>query len=101
WLRDPADRRAAIVRRGVAPMKSMIIAGMAAGFADAAHGAGLKTNAGFSGVSPFDPTRDYGADFARFLVSPGARHLVMCHPGRIDGELRAIDPIVETREQEL
>jgi chitin disaccharide deacetylase len=26
---------------------------------------------------------------------------VMCHPGYVDDALRALDPVVETREQEL
>ena len=25
----------------------------------------------------------------------------MCHPGIVDDELRSLDPVVETREQEL
>jgi predicted glycoside hydrolase/deacetylase ChbG (UPF0249 family) len=101
WLRNPAERHRTIVRRGVAPLKSIVIAGLAAGFGDAVRDAGLTVNEGFAGVSPFDPARDYGADFARYLVDPGPRHLVMCHPGRADDELVGLDPIVATREQEL
>jgi chitin disaccharide deacetylase len=26
---------------------------------------------------------------------------VMCHPGEIDDEIRSLDPVVETRPQEL
>jgi len=101
WIRDPAERPAAIRRRRVAVPKALVIAGLAAGFGRAAHRAGFTTNAGFAGVSPFDPGRDFGSDFARFLLAPGARHLVMCHPGEIDDELRRIDPVVETRKREL
>ncbi|MDJ1159408.1 ChbG/HpnK family deacetylase [Chelatococcus sp. SYSU_G07232] len=102
WLRNSGDRPAAIVRRGIALRKALVIAGLATGFAAAARRAGFATNAGFAGVSAFDPHRDFGADFARFLVAPGARHLVMCHPGEAeDAELAAIDPVVETRPQEF
>jgi predicted glycoside hydrolase/deacetylase ChbG (UPF0249 family) len=101
WLRNPAERHRTIVRRGVAPLKSIVIAGLAFGLADAVRDAGLSANEGFAGVSPFDPTRDYGTDFARYLVDPGPRHLVMCHPGHADEELVGLDPIVATREQEL
>ncbi len=101
WLRNPAERQRTIMRRGVAPLKAMVIAGLAFGFAEAARAAGFRTNDGFAGVSPFDPARDYGADFARYLLEAGPRHLVMCHPGRPDDELRRLDPIVATRGQEL
>ena len=37
-------------------------------------------NHGFSGLSPFDPARDYAHDFGRFVADIGPRHLVMCHP---------------------
>jgi predicted glycoside hydrolase/deacetylase ChbG (UPF0249 family) len=35
------------------------------------------------------------------IRAPGERHLVMCHPGRVDEDLRALDPVTVTREQEL
>lgn len=101
WLRDPAERPAAIGARRVAGAKASVIATLAAGFGRAARAGGFATNAGFAGVSLFDPRRDFAADFARFLVAPGPRHLVMCHPGEIDDELRRIDLVVETRPQEL
>jgi hypothetical protein len=100
WLRDSGDRLGAIVTRGVAVPKALVIAGLSLGFARAARRAGLETNEGFSGVSPFDPARDFGADFARFLAVPGPRHLVMCHPGLVDDDLARLDPVVATRPQE-
>ncbi|MFO1149313.1 MAG: ChbG/HpnK family deacetylase [Alsobacter sp.] len=101
WLRDSGDRLGAILVRGVAAPKALVIAGLSLGFARSARRAGLETNEGFSGVSPFDPTRDFGADFARFLAVPGPRHLVMCHPGLgDDDELARLDPVVATRPQE-
>lgn len=101
WLRDSGDGLGAIVSRGVAVQKALVIAGLSLGWRRKAEHAGLTTNRGFSGVSPFDPARDFGADFARFLLAPGPRHLVMCHPGHIDADLRRLDPVVETREQEF
>lgn len=101
WLRHPGDRAAAIVWRGIAVAKAMVIATLAQGFPMAARQAGFDTNEGFAGVSPFDPARDIAADFARFLAAPGRRHLVMCHPGEIDAELARVDDVVATRPQEL
>ncbi len=101
YVRDPSDSIAAIRARGVAVRKALLISGLAAGFGRAVRAAGLATNQGFSGVSPFDPARDFAADMRRFLVMPGQRHLVMCHPGHVDDVLRRLDPVVESRETEF
>lgn len=101
WLRDSADRTARILKRGVETKKALALAWLARGFAKEARARGFEVNDGFSGFSAFDPSRDYGADFARYLAQPGGRHLVMCHPGHVDDELRSADPVTTTREQEL
>ena len=62
---------------------------------------GLTCNDGFAGYSPFDPSVDYAKLFKSYLNMPGARHLIMCHPGYVDDALRRLDPVLETREQEL
>jgi predicted glycoside hydrolase/deacetylase ChbG (UPF0249 family) len=101
WMRDSADSPIRILRRGVQAPKAMIVAAAGSGFAAGAHAHGFATNEGFSGFSAFDPRRDYGRDFAAFLKAPGRRHLVMCHPGRVDAELERLDPATYSREQEL
>jgi predicted glycoside hydrolase/deacetylase ChbG (UPF0249 family) len=101
WLRDSADTLARILRRGVETKKALALAWFARGFADEARAKGFQVNEGFSGFSAFDASRDYGADFARYLAQPGPRHLVMCHPGHVDDELKSLDPVTTTREQEL
>lgn len=100
YLRDPADSVGAIRARGVAVGKALVIAGLAAGFRGAALRRGFRVNRGFSGVSPFDPARDFAADLHRFLIRPGPAHLVMCHPGFVDDELVRLDPVVATRPVE-
>lgn len=97
YLRDPADSAAAIRERGVAVGKALTIAALALGFRGAALRRGIPVNSGFSGVAPFDPARDFGADLARFLLRPGPAHLVMCHPGFVDDELARLDPVIATR----
>ena len=62
---------------------------------------GLVGNDGFAGFSSFRAADDYAAQFERFLVAPGRQHLVMCHPGFVDDDLRRLDPVLETREHEL
>jgi chitin disaccharide deacetylase len=101
WLRDSGDRPWRILLRGAHARKALIVRGLAFGFTEAARRAGFATNDGFAGFSDFDPQRDYGAQFATYLRARGPRHLIMCHPGHVDDELRAQDPVTETREQEL
>ena len=101
WLRDSADRPSRILARGVERKKALLLAWFAHGFASAARAQGFTLNEGFAGFSAFDSRRAYPQDFASYLKAPGARHLVMCHPGRVDAELAALDPVTATREQEL
>jgi chitin disaccharide deacetylase len=101
WLRDCGDRWDRIVARRHEASKALIVAGFARGFAAAARRAGFPVNEGFAGFSPFDPAQDYARQFERFLQAPGRAHLVMCHPGHADAELRALDPVTTTREREL
>lgn len=97
-LRDPFDTPGRITARGVAVAKGQTIAALAAGFGRSARGRGFPVNHGFSGVSPFDPRRDFREDFRRFLMAPGKAHLVMVHPGLAnDQEIAALDAVVETR----
>lgn len=100
WLRDPADTPGRILARGVAAQKALTVAALALGFRRLAHRHGFVTNHGFAGFSAFDPARDYAADFSTYLMAPGDGHLVMCHPGFIDDELRAVDTVLETRPLE-
>ena len=101
WLRDPADDLAAIFARRGPIVKALVIAMLARGWRNAAATGGFATNHGFAGVSAFRSTGDFGTEFASFLVAPGPRHLVMCHPGEIDSELASLDPVVESRPMEL
>jgi hypothetical protein len=101
WLRDAADRPGRILARGGERGKALAVAGLSAGFGTAAARAGFRTNDGFAGFSAFDPAADYGALFSGYLRSPGRAHLVMCHPGEVDDDLRALDPAVGSREVEL
>ena len=101
WMRDSADRMSRILTRGVEVPKAMTVALAGRGFGERARASGFVTNEGFAGFSAFNPRRDYAADFARFLAAPGARHLIMCHPGRVDAELERLDPATYSREQEL
>ncbi|MBK9083359.1 MAG: ChbG/HpnK family deacetylase [Rhizobiales bacterium] len=101
WLRDCGDRPGRILRRRVSAAKALALALLSRGFRAGAERRGFLVNDGFSGFSGFDPGADYPAQFARYLVAPGRRHLVMCHPGHVDDELAAVDPVTTSREREL
>jgi hypothetical protein len=100
WLRDPADGLGAILARGVSVGKSLVIAALAQGVGRTARLRGFATNEGFSGASGFDPHGSYEQDFQRYLMVPGRRHLIMCHPGHSDDALLALDPATGSRDKE-
>ncbi|WP_407519829.1 ChbG/HpnK family deacetylase [Methylobacterium oryzisoli] len=100
WLRDPGDRLPAILARPASP-KALLVRSLAAGFRAAAAQAGFSTNRGFSGFSDFGPGEGFAAAFERAFAALGPAPLVMCHPGHVDEELRALDPVVASRPAEL
>ncbi|MCI4679786.1 ChbG/HpnK family deacetylase [Rhodoblastus acidophilus] len=101
WLRDSADRPKRIFARGKHWGKALTVAALARGFRAKAKAAAFKLNDGFSGFSDFDAKTDYAEDFATFLRAPGAKPLIMCHPGHVDEELARLDPVTASRETEL
>lgn len=101
WLRDAGDGLHRIFFRGAYARKALAVRTLAAGFKSEAKRRGFLLNDGFSGFSSFEPGRDYARQFETYLRAPGKRHLIMCHPGHVDDELRALDPVTITREQEL
>ena len=101
WLRDPSDRATAILRRPIGRSKALIVKSLARGFARSAHAAGFRTNAGFSGFAPLDLSVPAARVFEEAFSKLGTHPLVMCHPGYVDDDLRALDPALESRVEEL
>jgi predicted glycoside hydrolase/deacetylase ChbG (UPF0249 family) len=101
WLRNAGDGLCRIAVRGGEARKALAVRSLSAGFKREAARRGFTVNDGFAGFSSFDPGRDYAAQFSAYLRAPGRRHLIMCHPGHVDEELRQLDPVTITREQEL
>ena len=101
WLRDPSDGMAAILRRPIGRSKALIVKSLAQGFARSAHAAGLQTNKGFSGFAPLDLSAPAARVFEEAFSKLGPRPVVMCHPGYVDDDLRALDPALESRVDEL
>jgi chitin disaccharide deacetylase len=98
-LRFPADSLRRITQRNRALSKAATLAGLASGFDRAARQAGFACNDSFAGVSDF-AVDGVAADFAAAAIAPGACHMVMCHPGFVDDELKRIDPLTDRRVAE-
>lgn len=80
--------------------KTRFLALLNAGFRSQARARGLVFNTAFAGAYDFAGSRDYAAMFEEFLKGMPSGGLVMCHPGFIDDELRARDPLQAQREAE-
>lgn len=94
WVRTCTDTPAALLAR---PFRGKAVASAvhSLGLRRAATARGIACNDGFAGH--YDFARDYAAIFPAFLRRPGARHLVMCHPGTAT---RAGDAIAAARVRE-
>jgi predicted glycoside hydrolase/deacetylase ChbG (UPF0249 family) len=101
WLRNSADRPMRILARGRSWAKALTVSLLASGFGAKAKRAGFKVNDGFAGFSDFKMGSDCAADFAAYLRAPGARPLIMCHPGYVDDELEQCDRVTVSRPAEL
>jgi hypothetical protein len=99
-VRDSADAPARILARRAMALKALQVRALTGGLRRAL-GQGARLNDGFSGFSNFQPQADYAAQFETYLTAPGPRHLVMCHPGYVDDELRRLDPATVSRIAEL
>lgn len=100
-LRVCDERFATIRRRGVQLFRSAVIAAMGAGLRRLADAQGIATNRHFSGVRSFTEREPYRALFQRYVAVAHRGLAIMCHPGHPDSELRALDPVVGTRADEL
>ena len=100
-VRDSSDAPHRIARRRAFAGKALQVNALAVGFRRAMRAAGHVLNEGFAGFSDFRPEGYDARQFATYLVAPGERHLVMCHPGHVDDALRRLDPVTELREAEL
>jgi predicted glycoside hydrolase/deacetylase ChbG (UPF0249 family) len=80
--------------------KARFLAALSFGFRRNAARAGLRFNPAFAGAYDFGADENFAALFARFLGGLPAGGLVMCHPGFVDAELKARDPLTDRREAE-
>jgi chitin disaccharide deacetylase len=101
YVRCCAEPLTRIRRRGVAPLKTVIIGSFGDALRRRARAANVATNSGFSGVYDFRaPGFSMEQLFSRFLQEAGVNHLVMCHPGFVDADLATRDHVTSIREDE-
>jgi predicted glycoside hydrolase/deacetylase ChbG (UPF0249 family) len=84
----------------VADRKGMLLDMMSAGFRKRAGAAGIAVNPAFAGSYDFGTDPDFATLFAKFLDGLPDGSVVMCHPGFVDDELKALDPLTNLRERE-
>ena len=101
WLRSCAEPWHRIAGRGVDVRRAAVVAALARPLRRQAGRRGIAQNDSFRGVNGFPAGRTAAEVFPRFLAGPGARPLVMCHPGVADRVLAGRDPIAAAREDEL
>jgi predicted glycoside hydrolase/deacetylase ChbG (UPF0249 family) len=80
--------------------KGLLLDVLSRRFRRRASALGLATNPGFAGTYDFHDAADIATLFPRFLEGLPDGGLIMCHPGFVDAELRALDPLTTLREKE-
>ncbi|MBP2298874.1 ChbG/HpnK family deacetylase [Azospirillum picis] len=100
YVRLCAEPATAILRRGVAVPKALLIGGLGRGLARMVRDRGIPANNRFGGIYDFANARPFAELMPRFTEGLSGRPLVMVHPGLPDEELRRVDSLVEPRRAE-
>jgi predicted glycoside hydrolase/deacetylase ChbG (UPF0249 family) len=98
WIRQCGRSDAA--PKSFADPKGFILDALSARFHRLAIRNGLRTNPAFAGTYSFQPGAVFEDLFPGFLDGLPDGGLVMCHPGKVDDELRQLDPLTDLRERE-
>jgi predicted glycoside hydrolase/deacetylase ChbG (UPF0249 family) len=98
WVRQCG--RPALAPKSLADPKGFILDRLSARFRRLAAQHGLRTNVAFAGTYSFRPGADFAKLFPDFLAALPDRGVVMCHPGKVDAELKRLDPLTDLRESE-
>lgn len=98
WLRQCG--RAGAARKSLADPKGFILDALSARLRSLAARYDVRTNPAFAGTYSFAPGADFAALFPTFLDGLPEDGVVMCHPGKVDSELRRLDPVTDLRQRE-
>jgi hypothetical protein len=101
WVRQ-CGRPVTPLRHRLQDKKALLLDALSGTFRKRAAALGIATNPGFAGTYDFagKNVTDFAKLFPRFLERLPAGGLVMCHPGKVDAELRRLDPLTGQRERE-
>jgi chitin disaccharide deacetylase len=98
WVRQCG--RAAAARKSAGDTKGLILDALSRRFRRLADRRDVRSNPAFAGTYGFRPRDNFEKLFPGFLDGLPDGGLVMCHPGKVDGELRRLDPLTDLRERE-
>ena len=98
WVRQCG--RANSLRR-LHDRKALVLDILSMAFRRRSERQGLVTNPAFAGAYDFSPKAKFAKIFPRFLTGLPNGGLIMCHPGFVDAELQALDPLTTLREHEF
>jgi predicted glycoside hydrolase/deacetylase ChbG (UPF0249 family) len=98
WLRQCGRARAA--HKSLADPKGFVLDALSRRLRRRATRASVRTNPAFAGTYSFAPGADFTKLFPDFLDGLPDGGVVMCHPGKVDAELRRLDPLTDLRERE-
>jgi predicted glycoside hydrolase/deacetylase ChbG (UPF0249 family) len=98
WVRQ--CRRAPSAPKSLSDPKGYILDALSGRFRRLAQKQGIRTNPAFAGTYSFSPGADFSKLFPQFLDGLPDGGLIMCHPGKVDDELRRLDPVTTLRECE-
>jgi predicted glycoside hydrolase/deacetylase ChbG (UPF0249 family) len=97
WVRQCGQLSA---RRRLTDHKALLLDGLSRRFRRLAADHGLRTNPAFAGTYTFRSDAAYARLFAAFLDPLPDGGVIMCHPGKVDAELKRLDHVTASREHE-
>jgi predicted glycoside hydrolase/deacetylase ChbG (UPF0249 family) len=98
WVRQCG--RARPVRR-LHDRKALTLDILSVAFRRKATQLGIAFNPAFAGTYSFSAKANFTKIFPRFLSGLPDNGLIMCHPGFVDSELKAVDKLTHPREHEF
>jgi chitin disaccharide deacetylase len=97
WVRQCGQLSAS---RRLTDHKALLLDGLSRRFRRLAADHGLRTNPAFAGTYTFRSDAAYAALFATFLDRLPDGGVIMCHPGKVDAELKRLDHVTDSRAHE-
>ena len=98
WVRQCGRSRP---NRRVPDRKALTLDILSIGFRRKAKRMGVPTNPAFAGTYAFNAKANFAKIFRSFLPGLPDGGLIMCHPGFVDPELRALDSLTTLRQHEF